>query len=161
VASLLIDLSAWARSSHPSARARWKDLVEGDELACHPVFALELLHNSINPEDHQRLRNDLEAAFDWVWPDDDTARLALRLQQRILARAPARAAQCPGGTLGAWTRGSIHSRRAFAATGFRSRGTTRRRAPGNALARDVDGRATRSGFELCEFASELAGSARQ
>jgi predicted nucleic acid-binding protein len=83
VASLLIDLSAWARSSHRSARARWKGLVEGDELACHPVFALELLHNSINAEDHQRLRNDLEAAFDWVWPNDDTARLALRLQQRM------------------------------------------------------------------------------
>jgi len=88
VASLLIDLSAWARSSHPSARARWKDLVEGDELACHPVFALELLHNGIDAEDYQPLRNDLEAAFDWVWPDDDTARLALRLQQR---KATARA----------------------------------------------------------------------
>ena len=84
MASLLIDLSAWARSSHPSASARWKGLVDGDELACHPVFALELLHNSINAEDHQRLRNDVEAAFDWVWPDDDTARLALRLQQRQL-----------------------------------------------------------------------------
>jgi predicted nucleic acid-binding protein len=73
-----------SRSSHPSARARWKDLAEGDELACRPVFAIELLHNSINPEDHQRLRNGLEAAFDWVWPNDDTARLALRLQQREL-----------------------------------------------------------------------------
>ncbi len=73
-----------SRSSHPSASARWTDLIEGDELACHPVFALELLHNGINAEDHQRLRNDLEAAFDWVWPDDDTARLALRLQQREL-----------------------------------------------------------------------------
>ena len=95
MASLLIDLSAWARSSHPSASARWKDLVEGDELACHPVFALELLHNSINPEDHQRLRNDLEAAFDWVWPDDDTARLALRLQQRMAMSTSSKSAPGP------------------------------------------------------------------
>lgn len=83
MAAYLIDLSAWARASHPVARSRWAALVEGDHLLCHPVFAVELLHNGINPADFQRMRNELEHAFDWRWPDEETARIALRMQQRM------------------------------------------------------------------------------
>lgn len=85
----LIDLSAWARSSHPAAAERWGSLVAADELRCHPVFAVELLHNAINPADYAQLRGDLEAAFEWVWPDQETARIAMRIQQRMATGAPA------------------------------------------------------------------------
>lgn len=80
---LLLDLSAWARSSHPDTRERWSRLVRADELACHPVFAVELLHNSISPQDYHELRRDIDGAFDWVWPSRDTAQLALQLQRRM------------------------------------------------------------------------------
>lgn len=79
----VLDLSAWARSGHAAAKDRWRELVADDRLVCHPVFAIELLHNAINPEDYQRIRNDLDEAFDWVMPDEETAALAVRLQQRM------------------------------------------------------------------------------
>lgn len=85
---LLIDLSAWARSGHPNARDRWATMVDGDFLLCHPVFTIELLHNAINPADYRALREDLENGFDWVWPDADTARVAVGLQQRMATTAP-------------------------------------------------------------------------
>lgn len=84
---LLVDLSAWARSGHSAVEERWGDLVDGDELVCHPVFAIELLHSAIDPEGYQSLRNDLDDGFDWVWPDAETARIAMRLQQRMASAA--------------------------------------------------------------------------
>jgi predicted nucleic acid-binding protein len=84
----LVDLSAWARASHRDARARWAALLDGDRLLCHPVFAIELLHNAIGPSEFQRMRNDLEQAFDWRWPDEETARIALRMQHRMATSAP-------------------------------------------------------------------------
>lgn len=87
MAPFLIDLSAWARSSHPDVTERWAALLEGDELRCHPVFAIELLHNAINPGDYQQLRNDLEQAFDWWRPDEETATIAMRMQQRMATSA--------------------------------------------------------------------------
>jgi predicted nucleic acid-binding protein len=87
VPSLLLDLSAWARSGHASVAGRWSELVEGDHVACHPVFAVELLHNAINAEEYQELRNDLDGGFDWVWPDAETTRMAMRLQQRMATAA--------------------------------------------------------------------------
>lgn len=88
-ARFLIDLSAWARSGHPSARERWAELVSDDLLFCHPVFAVELLHNAVNPKDYRRLREDLDKAFDWVWPDSDTTAIALEMQRRMATTAPA------------------------------------------------------------------------
>jgi predicted nucleic acid-binding protein len=85
----LIDLSAWAHSGHPAVRASWEELVGADRLLCHPVFAVELLHNAINPRDYQELRSDLEQAFDWIWPDRETAEITLRLQQRLATAATA------------------------------------------------------------------------
>lgn len=85
---LLIDLSAWARSGHPDLRRRWEDLLEGDVLTCHPVFALELLHSSIDAADYRRLREDLEVGFDWLWPTSKTAELALALQRRMAVSSP-------------------------------------------------------------------------
>jgi len=84
----LIDLSAWARSGHRDAVDRWTALVEGDELVCHPVFALELLHNAVNAADFRRLALDLDRAFDWVWPDRETASVALGLQRQMATSAP-------------------------------------------------------------------------
>lgn len=86
--ALLIDLSAWARSGHPHVRARWQALLLGDDLLCHPVFAIELLHNATDPADYRRLREDLERGFTWVWPDQATTELALRMQQRMATSVP-------------------------------------------------------------------------
>lgn len=80
---LLLDLSAWARSGHRSVRDRWAELVQTDRLLCHPIFAVELLHSAVNPRNYQEMRNDLEDAFDWLWPDRETAEVALQLQQRL------------------------------------------------------------------------------
>jgi len=55
---------------------------------CHPVFAVELLHNAINPADYRRLRADLDAGFDWLWPDRQTGEIAVRMQQRMATSAP-------------------------------------------------------------------------
>ena len=85
----LLDLSAWARSGHPDVRERWAELIDTDRLLCHPIFAVELLHNAINPRDYQQLRNDLEQAFDWIWPNTETAEIAIRLQQRLATSATA------------------------------------------------------------------------
>lgn len=84
----LIDLSAWAHSSNPAVAERWEAFVIADELRCHPVFALELLHSAITSADYARVRKDLDDAFDWIWPDEDTARIAMRLQQRLATGAP-------------------------------------------------------------------------
>ncbi len=89
MAPFLLDLSAWARSSHLAARKRWAELVDGDQLLCHPVFAVELLHNAINPADYHRLSSDLQDAFEWRAPDAETGWIALRLQQRMATGAPA------------------------------------------------------------------------
>lgn len=83
MARRLLDLSAWARSSHPDAVDRWAELVRDDQLVCHPVFAIELLHNPINPQRYVEMRRDLDDAFDWVYPDAETAEIALRLQARM------------------------------------------------------------------------------
>jgi predicted nucleic acid-binding protein len=85
---LLIDLSAWARSGDPDAAVRWQELVEEDRLICHPVFALECLHNAINPPEYAELRRDLDQAFAWFWPDEGTAEIAMQLQKRMATRAP-------------------------------------------------------------------------
>lgn len=84
----LIDLSAWARGGHANTRKRWAALVHGDHLLCHPVFALELLHNAIDPADYRRLREDLETGFDWIWPDRETAAIAVGMQQKMATSAP-------------------------------------------------------------------------
>jgi len=84
---LLIDLSAWARSSHPAVQLRWAELVNGDQLVCHPVFAVELLHNSLTPAHYAQLRRDLDEGFDWLWPDERTAEVAMRLQARMATAA--------------------------------------------------------------------------
>jgi len=70
------------------ARTRWEALLEADDLLCHPVFAVELLHNAINPPDYRRLREDLETGFAWVWPDGITARIAVEMQQRMATSTP-------------------------------------------------------------------------
>lgn len=88
MARFLIDLSAWARSGHSEVRERWTQLVEGDCLLCHPFFAVELLHNAINPQDYRRLREDLDKAFDWVWPDEATSAAAVEMQRKMATRAP-------------------------------------------------------------------------
>jgi predicted nucleic acid-binding protein len=80
---LLLDLSAWARSSHPDVVDRWAELVRDDRLVCHPVFLIELLHNAINSQRYVEMRRNLDDAFDWVYPDAETAEIALRLQQRM------------------------------------------------------------------------------
>lgn len=85
---LLLDPSAWARSGHPAARERWRGLIDANRFLCHPIFAVELLHNAINARDYQQLRNDLDQAFDWLWPDRETAEIALRLQQRLAHPPP-------------------------------------------------------------------------
>ena len=69
-------------------RDRWADLLDRGDLVCHPVFALELLHNALDPTHYRRLRTDLDEAFDWVWPDAATAQVALRMQQRMATRVP-------------------------------------------------------------------------
>ncbi len=89
MARYLLDLSAWARSGHPHTRDRWADLVNGDVLVCHPVFAIELLHNAVNPPDYRELWDELETVFEWAWPDAETARVALSLQQKLATGAPA------------------------------------------------------------------------
>jgi len=86
---LLIDLSAWARSAHPEATARWAVLVAEDRLIAHPLFAIEMLHNAINPQQYGDLREAINAGFDWVWPDEETARIAVRIQERMASTAPA------------------------------------------------------------------------
>jgi len=63
-------------------------LLEGDRLLCHPVFAIELLHNAIDPADYRRLRADLEDGFEWVWPDATTAGIALGIQQKMATSIP-------------------------------------------------------------------------
>lgn len=63
-------------------------MLGGDQLLCHPVFALELLHNAIHPADYRRLREDLDSGLDWVWPDRDTAVIATGMQQRMATGAP-------------------------------------------------------------------------
>jgi len=63
-------------------------LLEGDRLLCHPVYAIELLHNAIDPADHRRLRADLEDGFEWVWPDATTAGIALGIQQKMATSIP-------------------------------------------------------------------------
>jgi predicted nucleic acid-binding protein len=89
VPRFLVDLSAWARSGHAGARERWEALLDGDHLLCHPVFAVELLHNAIDPADYRRLKEDLEKGFAWVWPDRSTAETAVRMQQKMATSAPA------------------------------------------------------------------------
>jgi len=64
------------------------ELLGGDGLLCHPVFAVELLHNSTSPGDYRRLRADIGRGFDWLWPDQRTAETAMELQQRMATRAP-------------------------------------------------------------------------
>lgn len=88
MAGLLLDVSAWAHSGHPTVRARWAALVEAGELRCHPVFAIELLHSARTPEHYQRLRSNLEDAFEWLRPDAETARVALRIQQSMATATP-------------------------------------------------------------------------
>lgn len=88
MARFLIDLSAWARSGHPDACGRWEAWLGNDDLLCHPVFAVELLHNAINPADYRRLKDDLERGFDWVWPDRITADIAIGMQQKMATSAP-------------------------------------------------------------------------
>lgn len=83
----LIDLSAWARSGHNAVAERWFELVEGDQLICHPVFAIECLHNEITPAAYVQQRTDLEQAFDWIHPDAETAGLAMTMQQRMATGA--------------------------------------------------------------------------
>lgn len=84
----LLDVSAWARGGHPAVREHWQELVDSDLLLCHPVFAIELLHNAINPRDYERLRADLDDAFEWIWPDGTTAEIAVRIQRRMATSAP-------------------------------------------------------------------------
>jgi predicted nucleic acid-binding protein len=84
----LLDLSAWARSSHPTAADRWADLVNADVLIAHPVFALELLHTATTASNYGELRQALEDGFDWVQPDEETAMIALRMQARMASQAP-------------------------------------------------------------------------
>lgn len=88
MARFLIDLSAWARSGHPDAQERWAELLEADRLLCHPVFAVEALHNATNPADYRRLREDFAKGIDWVWPDGDAAMSAVRMQQKMATSAP-------------------------------------------------------------------------
>lgn len=83
----LIDLSAWARSSRPTVTSLWQGLVNDDRLLCHPVFAIECLHSAIGPVDYSDRRRELEEAFDWIYPDDRTARVAVRMQQRMATTA--------------------------------------------------------------------------
>lgn len=52
------------------------------------MFAVELLHNAITPARYDELRRSVENAFDWVWPDDETARIALRMQERMASTGP-------------------------------------------------------------------------
>jgi predicted nucleic acid-binding protein len=85
---LLIDLSAWARSSHPDAKERWAELLSGDRLLAHPMFAVEMLHNAITPKQYGELRRAIETGFDWVWPDEETARVMVRIQERMASTAP-------------------------------------------------------------------------
>lgn len=87
MARCLIDLSAWAKSAHPDAKERWAEMVKQDELLCHPVFAVEMLHNAINPEEYGKLRAALDTGFDWLWPDVETAGLAVQLQERMATTA--------------------------------------------------------------------------
>jgi predicted nucleic acid-binding protein len=89
VARWLIDLSAWARRTHPDAKLRWEELVTGDRLLCHPVFAVEMLHNAINPKMYGDLRWAIEKGFDWAWPDEETAHVALAMQERMATTATA------------------------------------------------------------------------
>ncbi len=84
----LIDLSAWARSGHADTRGRWAALLQDDQLLCHPVFGVELLHNAINPADYRGLREDLDKGFEWVWPDGETAKVAVGMQQRMATSMP-------------------------------------------------------------------------
>ncbi|HVS28827.1 MAG TPA: PIN domain-containing protein [Solirubrobacteraceae bacterium] len=88
MALYLLDLSAWVHGGHPDARGRWKALLNDDDLLCHPVFAVELLHNAISSADYRRLRADLDNGFDWRWPDHDTAEIAVRMQQQMATSAP-------------------------------------------------------------------------
>lgn len=69
-------------------REQWEVWFRADALLCHPVFAIELLHNAINPADYRQLRDDLERGFDWVWPDRDTAAVAVGMQQKMATSAP-------------------------------------------------------------------------
>lgn len=85
---LLIDLSAWAKSSHPDAKERWAGLVNDDRLFAHPMFAVEMLHNAITPKQYGELRAAVETGFDWVWPDSDTAKIAVRIQERMASTVP-------------------------------------------------------------------------
>ena len=63
-------------------------MLDGDHLLCHPVFAVELLHNAIDPVDYRRLKADLEHGFAWVWPDRSTAEIAVGMQQKMATSAP-------------------------------------------------------------------------
>jgi predicted nucleic acid-binding protein len=83
----LLDLSAWARSGHAAVQQRWLELVEADRLICHPVFAIECLHNEITPAAYAEQRRDLEQAFDWINPDAGTVALAMTMQQRMATSA--------------------------------------------------------------------------
>lgn len=88
MAPFLVDLSAWAHSGHVDVRDRWEVLLKADHLLCHPVFAVELLHNAVDPADYRGLRQDLEAGFEWLWPDRTTAEIAIGMQHKMATSVP-------------------------------------------------------------------------
>jgi hypothetical protein len=56
--------------------------VLGDQLLCHPVFAIECLRSAINTTDYTEQRLELVEGFEWMYPDGTTAELALKMQRR-------------------------------------------------------------------------------
>lgn len=83
-----MDLSAWARSGRAETRDRWAELVRGDQLLCHPVFVLELLHSATDAAAYRQLGQRLDEGFDWVWPDAESAAIAVSMQRRMAQGAP-------------------------------------------------------------------------
>lgn len=61
--------------------------VLGDQLLCHPVFAIECLRSAINSTDYAEQRLELVEGFEWMYPDGTTAELALKMQRRMAGRA--------------------------------------------------------------------------
>ena len=88
MAKYLIDLSTWARRTLPEVKERWHELNFKGELASHPFFAIEVLHGSRNPLEFEQQAKGLRRHFEWVTPDEHTARIALELQREMAAAAP-------------------------------------------------------------------------
>ena len=82
-ARYLIDKSALARMPHPAVRDRLTPIIESGEAATCAIIDLEVLFSARNREDHDRIRQRRELAYETVPIDETILRRAIDIQAEL------------------------------------------------------------------------------